>query len=122
MELKGKKRVVGFRFAWAGLKSIIRKESNFQLHLLATVIVFVLGIFLQLSLIEWAIISLTVGLVLVAEMINSAVERIMDFIEPGYHETVKMVKDISAGAVLVAAVISVIVGLLILGPKLIQMM
>lgn len=120
LALKDKKRIVGFRFAWAGLKTVVKKESNFQLHLAATAIVVTLGIFFKLSLIEWAVILLTIGLVLITEMINSVIERIMDFIQPDYDERVKEIKDIAAGVVLVTAIISVVVGIIIFGPKIMQ--
>ncbi|WP_152656246.1 diacylglycerol kinase family protein [Oceanobacillus sp. CFH 90083] len=119
--MKDKKRVVGFRFAWAGLKTVVKKESNFQLHMLATIIVVAAGFFFHLSLIEWTVILLTIGLVLITEMINSVIERVMDFIQPGYDERVKEIKDIAAGVVLVTALISVVVGILIFGPKIIQL-
>ncbi|CEI84174.1 Undecaprenol kinase [Oceanobacillus oncorhynchi] len=120
MALKDKKRVVGFRYAWAGLKTVVKKESNFQLHLAAMTIVVAAGFFFHLSLIEWAVILLTIGLVLITEMINSVIERVMDFIQPGYDERIKEIKDIAAGVVLVTALISVVVGILIFGPKIMQ--
>ncbi len=120
LALKDKKSIVGFRFAWAGLKTVVKKESNFQLHLTATAIVVALGVFFKLSLIEWAVILLTIGLVLITEMINSVIERIMDFIQPDYDERVKEIKDIAAGVVLVTAIISVVIGILIFGPKIMQ--
>jgi len=120
LALKDKKRVVGFRYAWAGLKTVVKKESNFQLHLVAMTIVVAAGFFFHLSLIEWAVILLTIGLVLITEMINSVIERVMDFIQPGYDERIKEIKDIAAGVVLVTALISVVVGILIFGPKIMQ--
>ncbi len=120
LALKDKKRVVGFRYAWAGLKTVVKKESNFQLHLAAMTIVVAAGFFFHLSLIEWAVILLTIGLVLITEMINSVIERVMDFIQPGYDERIKEIKDIAAGVVLVTALISVVVGILIFGPKIMQ--
>ncbi len=121
LALKDKKRVVGFRYAWAGLKTVVKKESNFQLHLVATMIVVAAGFFFRLSLIEWAVILLTIGLVLITEMINSVIERVMDFIQPGYDERIKEIKDIAAGVVLVTALISIVVGILIFAPKIIQL-
>lgn len=83
-------------------------------------IVVAAGFFFHLSLIEWAVILLTIGLVLITEMINSVIERVMDFIQPGYDERIKEIKDIAAGVVLVTALISVVVGILIFGPKIMQ--
>ncbi|GIO23102.1 diacylglycerol kinase family protein [Oceanobacillus sp. J11TS1] len=120
--MKDKKRNVGFRFAWIGLKTVVKKEFNFQLHLIATAVVTAFGIFFSLSLTEWAIILLTISLVLITEMINSIIERVMDFIQPNYDDRIKEIKDIAAGVVLVTAIISVVVGILIFGPKIIQLL
>ncbi len=81
-------------------------------------VIFGLGLLLNLSLIEWAILALTIGFVLVTEMLNTVAEMAMDYATPEFNPQVKIVKDIAAGAVLIAALTSVIVGLLILGPPL----
>jgi diacylglycerol kinase len=81
-------------------------------------VVTVVGVWLRLSAERWAIIVLTSGLVLVSEMANTVIENLVDLVCPEYHPLAKVVKDVMAGAVVLAAVIAVIVGLLILGPPL----
>ncbi len=82
------------------------------------VIIFVLALLLNLSLVKWAILALAIGFVLVTEMLNTVAEMAMDYATLEFNPQVKIVKDIAAGAVLTAAITSVIVGLLILGPPL----
>ncbi|MCB0181958.1 MAG: diacylglycerol kinase family protein, partial [Anaerolineae bacterium] len=72
----------------------------------------------QINLTEWTIIALTSGFVIVTEMLNTAIEGAMDFASTDYHPQIKVVKDVAAGAVLVSAITAIVVGLLILGPKL----
>jgi diacylglycerol kinase len=75
---------------------------------------------LQVSLAEWAILILTTGFVIGAEMVNTAIEAAMDHAAPDFHPQVKVVKDVAAGAVLVAAITAVAVGLFILGPRMLK--
>jgi diacylglycerol kinase len=75
---------------------------------------------LRLPLSDWAILVLTIGLVLAAECFNSAVEALVDLAHPGYHALAKLAKDASAGAVLLLSIMSVIIGLLIFGPPLLE--
>ncbi|MFC4558849.1 diacylglycerol kinase family protein [Virgibacillus kekensis] len=112
----GKKRSIGFSFAWNGLKEVTRTERNFRIHVIVAVLVVAAGLLSQLNRLEWAIIILTIGLVLVAEITNTAVEKMMDYVKPDIHPLAKTIKDIAAGAVLLAAIIAVIVGLTIFGP------
>ncbi|MEC5422222.1 diacylglycerol kinase family protein [Virgibacillus sp. C22-A2] len=116
--MKGNKRSIGFTHAWNGIKEVARTERNFRIHLLATLLVFAAGIVFKLTVTEWLIIVLAVGLVLVAEITNTAIEKMMDYLKPGLHPSAKVIKDIAAGAVLVAAVTSLILGILIFLPKL----
>lgn len=116
--MKDKKKSIGFSYAFNGIKEVIKMERNFQIHLISATLVIIIGIFLNISLVEWLIITLTIGLVLIAELINSAIEQIIDYIKPDRHPTAKLIKDIGAGAVLVAAIIAVIVGLIVFMPKL----
>src|SRR5690625_7918006 len=95
-----KKKGIGFSYAWYGLKHIILHEKNFRIHLFAAFIVVVLGVFLKITLMEWAIILLTIGFVWLAEMINTVIEEILDFIEPNDHPKIKIMKYMMAAAVL----------------------
>lgn len=107
-----------FRFASAGLWLVVRTQRNFRIHLLITVLVTALAAWLGLSLEGWAVLIITIGTVLVAEIFNSAAETLVDLASPDYHPLAKQVKDMAAGAGLLTACVSVFVGLLLLGPLL----
>ena len=111
-------RIRSFRFAGEGISSFILKEQNAMLHFMATVAVITLGVLTGLSLGEWTAILLSVGLVWVAEMFNTCIEKLIDFIAPGYHQQIKFIKDVAAGAVLVAALIAFAIGLIVFIPHL----
>jgi diacylglycerol kinase len=107
-----------FRFAFSGLWYALRTQRNTRVHLAIAAVVVVLGLCLNLSYVQWAVLTLTIGFVLVSEMLNTVAETLVDLVSPGYHPLAKVVKDVTAGAVLLTAIISVVVGLLILGPPL----
>ncbi len=107
-----------FRFAFSGLWYALRTQRNTRIHLTITAAVVVLGLFLGLSYVQWAVVTLTIGFVLVSEMLNTVAETLVDLTSPGYHPLAKIVKDVTAGAVLLAAIVSIVVGLLVLGPPL----
>lgn len=113
-------RLQSFRYAFEGLWHTLRTQRNAQIHVGIGLMVVGLGLFLGLSLTEWAIIALTVGFVIVAETFNTALEAAMDYVTSEIHPQVKIVKDAAAGAVLLSAITALIVGLLILGPPLYQ--
>ena len=104
------------RYAISGLALFFRTERNARIELAAAIIVLIAGVWLQLSIIEICIVLLCIGSVLAAEALNSAIERMADFQHPGIHPEIKHIKDIAAGAVLVTAIISFVVGVLIFGP------
>lgn len=110
--------VMGFKYAGEGLLYALRTQRNFRFHLAVTIIVLITGYGLRLPAISWAILMLTIGFVVVAEMVNTAAETLVDMVSPDYHPMAKLVKDLAAGAVLVTAIVAVGVGLLILGPPL----
>ena len=107
-----------FRFAIAGLWYALRTQRNTRVHLTIAAGAIAVGLWVGLSTVEWAILTLTVGFVLVSEMINTVAETLIDMISPGYHPLAKVIKDVTAGAVLLGAIVSAIVGLLMLGPPL----
>ncbi len=108
----------GFKYAGEGLLYAIRTQRNFRIHLFAALFVTLLSFWLRLPPRDWALLVLTIGIVLVAEMFNTAAEVLVDLVSPDYHLLAKHVKDLAAGAVLVMALVSVVVGLAILGPPL----
>jgi diacylglycerol kinase (ATP) len=111
-------RIIAFGHAFRGWGHVLKTQQNAWIHTLVASIVIVLGVWLRLSTVEWAILVLTIAMVFTAELINTAIEAVVDLTSPGYHPLAKVGKDVGAGAVLIAAVAAVIVGLLILGPPL----
>ena len=109
-------RVKSFRFAGEGIVAFLQKEHNAWLHLLATIAVIILGVVSKISSWEWIAILFAIGLVWLAEMFNTCFERLTDFISPGKQPQIKLIKDMAAGAVLVAAAIALAVGLIIFIP------
>ncbi len=107
-----------FKYAGEGLLHAVRTQRNFRIHLIATTLVVIVGLWLRLPLESWALLTLTIGLVLVVEMLNTAAETLVDLASPDYHPLAKQVKDLAAGAVLLAAIIAAIMGLIVLGPPL----
>lgn len=106
------------RFAWRGLIFLVRSQRNAQLHLAATVAVGVVGVLVGLSASEWCVILLAVAGVWAAEGMNASIELLADAVAPSMHPLVERAKDVAAGAVLVASLAAVGVGLLIVVPKL----
>ncbi|MGY0692887.1 diacylglycerol kinase family protein [Virgibacillus sp. FSP13] len=115
---KQKKRGIGLRYAWNGFVEILKTERNFQIHTVAAIIVIGVSFLLQLPAVEWAMILFSIGIVFVAEMMNTAIERMVDYVKPDIHPVAKVIKDIAAGAVLVAALMAMIIGIIIFLPKL----
>ncbi len=93
------------------------KEQNFKFHLVSAIIVILAGLLTGLTAVEWSIILMVIFLVIGAELINTAIERVVDLASPEFHPIAKQAKDVAAGAVLVFALASVIIGLLIFLPK-----
>ena len=106
-----------FEYAWSGIFYGIKAERNLKFHLLATVIVLAAGLFTGLSVVEWCIVLLLIGGMLALEMMNAAIERVVDLVTMENHPLAKHAKDLAAGAVLIYAIISAIIGWLIFVPK-----
>ena len=111
-------RIHSFRYAFAGWWYVLRTQRNAWVHAVASTLVGLLAFWLRLNLQEWAILILTIAMVWTAEFINTALEAIVDLASPQHHPLAKVGKDVGAAAVLIAALASVLVGLLILGPPL----
>lgn len=110
-------RIRSFKFAFKGLWILVTSEDSIKAQLFVAVIATILGFLFNISAIEWGIQFLAIGLVLVAEAANSAVEEIADFIHPDFHEKIGKIKDIAAGAPTFAAIISLIIASIIYVPK-----
>lgn len=111
-------RFRSFRFAFAGLWHVIRTQKNAWLHALATIVVLLIAFWLRLAPLEWAVLILTIGMVWMAEFLNTALEAVVDLASPQQNPLAKIGKDVGAAAVLIAAMAAVIIGLLIIGPPL----
>lgn len=107
------------RHAVNGVQHVIKYEKNFQLHLLATLLVVLIGVLLKISWTDWVILALVVTMVLVLEMINSIIEEILDATSPHFNSSARIVKDVMAGVVLIASIAAVIIGALIFGPHMV---
>ncbi len=104
------------RHAFNGLKSIFRDERNFRRDLVIAVFVIIVGILLNISHWDWIAISLVISMVFISETINSVIEAICDTVSKEYKVNIKYAKDVSAGAVLVSAIVSIITGILVFIP------
>lgn len=110
-------RLHSFKYAFNGIKILFTKEHNARIHLVISLLVFILGYLLKINHAEWLAILILIGLVLSLEAINSAIEVLSDFVSPQKNEMIKTVKDLSAGAVLIASIIAIICCSIIFIPK-----
>jgi diacylglycerol kinase len=106
------------RHAWDGCVFVWRTQRNARIHFLLAAATAGMAIWLQLEPIRCAVLAMTIGAVIAGEFFNTAVEAVVDLLSPQYHERAKIAKDVAAGAVLMLGVMSIVVGLLILGPPL----
>jgi diacylglycerol kinase (ATP) len=110
-----------FGYAFEGLRSFFRSEPNAWIHLLATILVFVLMLLLPMKPVEIILILIVTGMVWCAELFNTAIEKMADLITKERHPSIKFIKDIAAGAVLVGALTAFITGGIIFIPKIIAL-
>lgn len=113
-----KKLINGFGYAFKGVAYAAKTQLNFKVHLGAMVIAVVLGFYLHLSTAEWCWIILCIAAVLITELINTAIEILVDLVSPDYDVKAGHIKDVSAAAVLITAIFALIIGALIFIPKL----
>ena len=106
-----------FKYAFAGISSLFKSEHNMLLHLVGTVVVIVLMIIVPVSAMEIIALILSIGFVWVAEIFNTAIEKIMDFITEERKPEIKVIKDLAAAGVLVAAIVALLVGCWVFIPK-----
>lgn len=117
--MKNKKLINSFKYAFKGIVSSIKSERNMKIHFTMMILVIIAGILLNISMWEWITCFILFGLVISLEMVNTAIETVVDIVSPKYNFQAGQAKDIAAGAVLVNAIVAVIVGLLIFLPKII---
>lgn len=115
---RARSRLEAFRYAFSGWWHVLRTQRNAWIHAFASLVVIGLALWLGLPRQDFAILLLAIGLVWLAEFINTALEAVVDLTSPGAHPLARVGKDVGAAAVLIAALTSALVGLLILGPPL----
>ncbi|ODG91396.1 MULTISPECIES: diacylglycerol kinase family protein [Bacillaceae] len=105
-----------FGFAFSGIFKVIKDERNIKIHLFAALISIGLAFYLHISRIDWLILLLIITIVISLELVNSSIEAVVDLASPNKHPLAKKAKDVAAGAVLVAAIVSIIIGALLFFP------
>ncbi|MEH7379913.1 diacylglycerol kinase family protein [Bacillus sp. JJ1533] len=126
MDLKDKQEskwtrfIKSFSYAFQGLREAFLSERNLQIHFVFSVIVVICGLLFQITKVEWMVILLLIGGMFSIELMNTAVEKVVDLVTSEFHPLAKKAKDIAAGAVLFYAIISAIVGVIIFLPYLIR--
>ena len=113
-----RKFIAGFGYACQGLWYTIRTQRNARVHVIVAILAILLGMYLRISALEFAIIFIAISSVFITEMLNTVAELCVDLASPTYHPLAKIAKDVAAGAVLVNAILSIIIGLCIFGPHL----
>jgi diacylglycerol kinase (ATP) len=114
---------VSFKYAWCGISYAFQTQRNFRIHVCVCIIALGLSIFLHLKTVEIAVIGITSGLVLALELLNTAIESVVDLtVKQTYHELAKIAKDCAAGAVLVSALVAVLVASTLLLPPLLALL
>ncbi|WP_321281401.1 diacylglycerol kinase family protein [Marinifilum fragile] len=114
-----KARLNSFKHALRGLKIAVKEEDNAKIHLGIGIIMYILSAVLKLKKMEIVAVLFSIGFVVVAELFNTAIENLCDFVQPNDHKQIKKIKDISAAAVLLSAITAFLVGLILYLPRLI---
>jgi diacylglycerol kinase len=113
-------RLKSFRYAFEGLTAFFAAEHNAIIHLIITISVFIGAAFFGLSKGEWIAIILVIGFVWVTELFNTAIERLCDLVSKDFHPGIKLVKDVSAASVLIAAIVAFLTGAIVFLPKILM--
>ena len=116
-----KDRIDSFRNALRGLHILIKSQANARIHVAILILVVIAGLILRITINNWIAIAFAAGLVLSGECFNTAIEYLSDIVSPQYNETIKKLKDISAAGVLISAIISVLIGIAIFLPRLVNL-
>lgn len=122
MKRKGRSLIKSFKNALNGIVFVFRTQRNFRIQLACLLIALIAAVVFELTLFEIAIIVFAGGMVLVGEMMNTGIEKLVDLINPEYHPLARKAKDVSAGVVLVSSLLAAMLGLLIFIPKIIEML
>ena len=115
-----KKFLHAVMFAFAGIRQFFYRDRNAKIQTVMGVTAIILGFTVSISSFQWLLVLFCIGLVISLEMINSAIERYCDLVTTDFHPGIKIIKDVAAGAVLVASIMSLIIGLIIFIPALVE--
>lgn len=107
------KSLRGFKFAFRGIYIFFKNENNARIHLLASIVVLFLGFYFKITSYEWLWITLAIGLVWMSEAFNTAIEKLVDIVSPEFNLKAGEIKDLSAGAVLMAAAVALVIGIIV---------
>jgi diacylglycerol kinase (ATP) len=110
-------RIKSFGYALEGLRSFFKTQHNAWIHVVATLVVIIAGFMFKVSSMEWIALSFAIALVFISELFNTAIEFLCDKVSPEFDPRIKLVKDISAAAVLIAAMVAVVIGAIVFVPK-----
>ncbi|MEG1597012.1 MAG: diacylglycerol kinase family protein [Bacilli bacterium] len=128
MELKGRKKKLGFKrfiesfkYSFEGLKNAYLNEQSMMIHCIITVFVVGLGFILKINNIEWIIVLIMVGLVMAMELMNTAIEAVVDMVMPDIHPLAKIAKDSASAAVGVLSLVAFIIGCIVFLPNIISL-
>jgi diacylglycerol kinase (ATP) len=106
--------IKSFLNAWKGLVVAMREQTNMKIHLAAVVVVVAVGYYMEFTYMEWCLVVLAIGLVIGLEVMNSAIEELVNFVSPEKRKVAGRIKDMAAGAVLVAAIAAAMLGAIII--------
>lgn len=113
------KYVQSFGYAFSGIKKVFLAERNFRFHTLAAILVVSLGFILHITITEWLFVVLATGIVITTEALNTAIEKLVDMVSPKKNTNAGWIKDVAAGAVLLASICAFVIGLLVFVPYLV---
>lgn len=110
-----------FRYAFAGIHTSLKNEPNLRIHTIFATFAIIMGVILGLGTLEWLLLTFTIFYVITLELLNTVIEAVVDLVSPEIRGKAKIAKDVSAACVLMAAFLSVIVGVVLFGPKILML-
>lgn len=110
-----------FSYAFAGIATALRAERNMRFHFFSSIVVLLFAYYFSITKTEWLFILVLIGGMFALEMVNTAIERVVDLVTDEYHFLAKQAKDLAAGAVLVFAILSVVIGIVIFLPYILEL-
>ncbi len=110
-------RLASFSFALDGIVTLFKEEANAKIHLTCAILVIIAGFLLQVSTAEWMVLIFAMAFVIALELVNTALEKLCDLVHPEKHNQIKKIKDMAAGAVLLAAIAAALLACFIFLPK-----